>query len=452
MEAEIISLNATNAKCNEAFSEFDIETAPPIPVEVYQNLPKRLKNLCSLIDDQTRKDVFLISCLPVISSQMPNVLAYHRDKWYAPDILAQIVAGPGQGKGMASKGLQMGLVTDDEIRSKARAEIKRYSMLPDKEKVTIPPPQMKSLIIPANASSRKMLDRIQANGGNGLIFENEIDTLINATKQEWGNYTDTVRKSFHHEPLSIIRTNGEYYIQNPRLSILLTGTFDQFKKMFESAENGHFSRYALYTFKRPMEWRSHKPNKRSYSLYQSVRDSGQAMYDMYKRLSGRDNPLFISLTDDQWQHIDDTFSQKMEVIQELGLSDYLHASNNRMPIIALRLTSLFTVLRLNDSRPEDIEELNEVTPTREDFTAGLYLANTLTEHAVRLFYVLPESDSNPKGKRFEEFCSVLPTKFETADALLAGEELNIPERTIKYWLSKDESFTRIKRGEYKKMQ
>jgi hypothetical protein len=113
---------------------------------------------------------------------------------------------------------------------------------------------------------------------------------------------------------------------------------------------------------------------------------------------------------------------------------------------------LFTVLRLYDNNPEDIESLGEVTPTDADFAAGLHLANTFIEHAVRLFHILPETDSNPKGQRFDDFYSVLPTNFETADALLAGEELDIPERTIKYWLSNDESFNKIEYGTYKKVQ
>jgi hypothetical protein len=123
-----------------------------------------------------------------------------------------------------------------------------------------------------------------------------------------------------------------------------------------------------------------------------------------------------------------------------------------MPIIALRLISLFAVLQVNDDRPEALKETVELTPSDADFTAGLYLADTFIKHAIRLFYILPETESNPKGQRFDKFLSVLPDKFETADAMVAAEELDIPHRTVEYWLSTDDSFKRIKRGEYEKTQ
>jgi len=442
--------SATNAKCNSLESQLDVAKAPPIPGVVYDNIPQRLKNLCSLVDTDYRRDVFLVSSLPVLSSQMPNVLAAHRDCYYSPDIFVQVVAGPGTGKGEASKALPLGLETDRHIREESKLEIQHFEETPDEEKTNLDTPKQQSLLIPVNASSRKMLDRIDANNGNGLLFETEIDTLIDATKQDWGNYTGTIRKSFHHEPLSIIRTDGEYYINNPRLSVLLTGTFDQFKAMFESAENGHFSRYALYTFDAPRKWQSHRPTRNSQSLQESVAESGKEMYEMYRRLSNRNTPLYIDLTDEQWEHIDKTFSEKMQIIENLGLSKHLHASNNRAAIIALRLSMIFTILRVNDEDPYKLTDAEQLIPTMQDFTAALELADTFIKHAFRLYYILPNADNDSKGERYKNFVSSLPNEFETSDALLVGEEHNIPERTVKHWLSNMDEFKRIRRGHYEK--
>ena len=447
----VSTTNTTNTKSNSLESQLDISQAPSIPDVVYQNLPVRLQNLCSLIDTDYRRDVFLNAALPVLSSQMPNVLAAHRDCYYSPDIFIQIVAGPGTGKGEASKALPLGLETDKNIREQAKLDIQRYERKSDEEKATLDKPKQQSLLIPANASSRKMLDRIESNGGNGLIFETEIDTLIGATGQDWGNYTDTIRKAFHHEPLSIIRTDGEYYVQNPRLSVCLTGTFDQFKGMFESAENGHFSRYALYTFDAPRQWQSHRPTQNSKTLQESVEESSKEIYQMYRRLSNRPKPLYIDLTDEQWQHIDDTFSEKMQIIESLGLSKQLHASNNRSAIIALRLAMIFTVFRINDEDPTKLTQAENLIPSMKDFTAALELADTYIKHAFRLYYILPNAESDSKGKRYKDFLSYLPKEFETADALLIAEELEIPESTTKYWLSNMDEFERIKRGHYRKI-
>lgn len=36
---------------------------------------------------------------------------------------------------------------------------------------------------------------LQANEGIGLIFETEADTLSNSMKQEWGSFSDVLRKA-----------------------------------------------------------------------------------------------------------------------------------------------------------------------------------------------------------------------------------------------------------------
>lgn len=441
--------NANNATCHAPELDLDIATAPSIPDQVYDNLPKILLDPCSYIDKGHRRDVFLVAALPAASSQMPNVLTPHRDKYYSPDIFTQIVAAPGSGKGGASKGKQLAKVTDQYIRENAELAIQNYELKPDEEKAQTEQPQKQSLFIPANTSSRKFYDRIEANGGNGFIFESEIDTLINANSQEWGNYTDIVRKAFHHEDLSIIRKDGEFYIDSPRLSICLTGTFDQFKTMFESAENGHFSRYALFTFDAPREWRSHRPTKNSRYLDQSITKNSEKLHQMFKELKLRQKPLYVKLTADQWQRIDDTFSERMKMIERLDLSPHLHATNNRAGVIAPRIATIFTVLRAAHNDMNKLRTLDSVEPSDADVDAAITLTDTFINHAFRLYHILPKSDpSDPKGERHKIFLAQLPEQFETSEAVEIGKKNDIPERTVKRWLSNDDKINRIKRGQY----
>jgi hypothetical protein len=80
--------------------------------------------------------------------------------------------------------------------------------------------------IPANTSYAKILWHLEQNEGTGIICETEADTLGNVVKQEWGSYSDMLRKSFHHERLSSSRKgNNEFTEVNaPSLSIALSGT------------------------------------------------------------------------------------------------------------------------------------------------------------------------------------------------------------------------------------
>ncbi len=431
---------------------FDVSTAPQVPDIVYQNLPKLLQTRCSLIEQKHRKDVFLISALPVIASHLTKVVAGHADGYYSPDLFTLIVADPGAGKGVATKAKKLGDTLNKHLIDQSKQERDNFESLPKDEKINLSEPKDRSLLIPANSSSRAIYDTMEANDGWGLLFETEIDTMLNATGQEWGNFSDITRKAFHHEDISINRKNEQFFIDSPRLSICITGTFDQFKKMFQSAENGHFSRYALYTFDVPRKWQSHRPTKKSRQLDESIVSASDALFNLYKILRRRADHLYIDLTNDQWQTIDDTFADNMQAIEDLDLSTYLHASNNRAAILALRMASMFAVLRTFEENPGHLEYADSITPTNADMVASLYLADSFIKHAIRLYNILPNAtDTDGKGERYNKYLQKLPDKFSTGQALEIGEELSIPEPTIKRWLSSSNDINRIKHGYYTKI-
>ena len=73
----------------------------------------------------------------------------------------------------------------------------------------------------------------------GIFCETEADTMGNVLKQDWGSYSDLLRKAFHHEPVSYSRkTNKEWIeLKMPRLSVALAGTPGQVEGLIKSAED-----------------------------------------------------------------------------------------------------------------------------------------------------------------------------------------------------------------------
>jgi hypothetical protein len=61
------------------------------------------------------------------------------------------------------------------------------------------------------------------NDGIGLLFESEGDTLSQTLKSDYGNYSDVLRKAFHHELVSLSRRKDREYceVSNPRVSVAL---------------------------------------------------------------------------------------------------------------------------------------------------------------------------------------------------------------------------------------
>lgn len=65
-------------------------------------------------------------------------------------------------------------------------------------------------------------------------------------------------------------------------------------------------------------------------------------------------------------------------------------------------------------------------------------------------YLKKGKQYDARGVRFVWFFDKLPMQFETSEALEVAQELEIPERTVKRWLSVDENIERIGYGMYKK--
>lgn len=65
-------------------------------------------------------------------------------------------------------------------------------------------------------------------------------------------------------------------------------------------------------------------------------------------------------------------------------------------------------------------------------------------------YFSQNKSYDARGIRFAWFFDRLPMQFKTSEALKLGEELEIPERTIKNWLSNDDNIERIGYGMYRK--
>src|SRR6185369_8710364 len=77
-------------------------------------------------------------------------------------------------------------------------------------------PADKMLIIPANNSTTGVFQLLFENEGRGLLFETEGDTMAQAFKSDYGNYSDGFRKAFHHETISYYRRTDREYVDIER--------------------------------------------------------------------------------------------------------------------------------------------------------------------------------------------------------------------------------------------
>jgi len=197
-----------------------------IPQSVYDNLPGLLSDICEHFAVGFERDVFLTAAITVCSGILSNVIFHHRDKWYHLNLYALIVASAGSGKGDAGLAWNLAELIDDRVYKESEAAIAEWETLrdsvdaiksrnkklkPDAKAEPVPDlparPPLRTLRIAVNSSARGFIDRLQANGGAGVLSDPELKTLNIARKQEWGD-SEVYLKGFQNEDVDLDRAGG----------------------------------------------------------------------------------------------------------------------------------------------------------------------------------------------------------------------------------------------------
>ena len=238
--------------------------SPYLPDDIFDQLPSILKDGCKVFSNPRERDVFLSSALPILGGCMPNVISLYSGKEYFANLYTFNIAAAASGKGSLYWAKVLGskyhkILLDDSNTKKKEFEQKmeiyknlQFNNKGKAQEMEMPQePNYKILYIPANISSARVIQHLKGSNERGIFCETEADSMGNTLKQDWGGYSDLLRKAFHHEPISYSRkTNKEFVeIDNPCLSVALSGTPGQVENLIKSSEDGLFSRFIFYSFK-----------------------------------------------------------------------------------------------------------------------------------------------------------------------------------------------------------
>ena len=417
-----------------------------IPNEVYMNLPEPLNQLTSQFNDRER-DIVLISSLGVFSACFPNVKGDYKDEIYSPNLYTFVIAPPASGKGA----MKWSKLLVQPIHKAKQLEFKRkmyeYSRNPDRDSVE--KPHRISKIIPGNVSSSKFYHHLENSEDSVLMFETEADSLSNMLKQDWGDFSDLMRKAFHHETCSISRNDRFYEIDQPKLSLVLSGTPNQLQPLIASKENGLFSRFCYYYFDEVEGWKDVSPRKRTLgldieSLFKEAGESTKVLYDKLIKLDSVD----IVMNQNQW----DRFNNAMKLINDPFLKnkpDFMSVTK-RLGVMAFRVIMILTVLR-NSSRIQDSSL--ELDVVNKDLEIALLLINYLTEHSLKVFDNYSK-DTKKLTLVDRQILSELPNDFKRGEGIEVAKKHNVPDRTFAEMLNRlqlEGVLQKIKHGEYRKL-
>ncbi len=443
-------------------------------------------------DEPEKCDAMILGALNVISGLMggANGTPEHRSgvygiydgrRVYAP-LYNIIYSGAGNGKGNLMFNKELAYQVKKEMSSAYDAEKSKYDQAmaeweskSKKDRGDAPrEPVYRDPFVPGNSSSSAVYRALDANGGWGLMFETEADTVSSMIDSDYGNYSDLMRKAHHHETLSMNRVTEKLHIDidEPRLSIFLTCTPGQLPSLFPSFENGLGSRFLFYNL--PDEEVSFHDvfALRESPLEDTYKQLGDKLLPLYHALQSRaGHPIQFMLSAAQQKEFLHTYQDLL--VEQYGMQGKgIRAFVFRIALESFRYAMILTTLRrlsewadsFGPSTDHEIfrDDENALICDDRDFRTVKTIVECLVNHTARVYAVMAKEDDNPfalHGKKLSadelRLYKALPEgDFPTADAIDTAKHLQISQRTAQRMLSKFCNVYRIidpvKRGVYNK--
>lgn len=340
-----------------------------------QKLPESVQQMISLASTPEEQDIILMATLTAASACMPNLYFHYgpTGKKYYANLQCFILAAAASGKGIANQALEMVRVIDEQ-----------YPML-----------------IAGDSTLPAFYKALQEQNGCGYLHESEGSVITDIWKTSTSNYNTALRKAAEHEPISRNRVKKASEISSPRLSMLLTGTFGQYRALVPSVENGYFSRLLTVVIKG-----SHAFDKRYVSSKgaQSVipQQIGHHLLRVYESLMNAGEREW-SLTDTQKIRLGEHLETEYGTLISL-LGDNFHSAVIRMAVQIERMAMILSVLRA--SYPQVLPEGKEIgfLCTDEDYETAELIGNRLLLHMAAAFRMIngDEQECVPEIKPLDQ--------------------------------------------------
>ena len=451
------------------------EELPAFPECVFEHLPPFLNEVVNNSISLDDRDTILIGAIVCLSVCFHNICGVYDERIVYPNLYLFVVADAGMGKGALTLCRELVAPINrnlHELSKRLEQEYKEAMNTYIKGKkdggMTMPTePPMRMLVIPANSSASSFLKILGDNDGIGLLFESEGDTLSQTLKSDYGNYSDVLRKAFHHELVSLSRRKDREYceVSNPRVSVALAGTPEQVRKLIPDAENGLMSRFCFYIirFKRGIR-NVFATNDISQSKNAMFKLMGDKFCHLHEEFVRQGNYSF-SLPSDLQEHFIEYLSQVNEECCD-EVDNKMQGVVRRMGLIAYRIMMVLTAIRHLENMPHESSSSDKTIQLichKYDYAIAMNICETLLCHAVFIYRNLSGNQSKRLQSLSQEtgiyvrrntLYNMLPETFTKKDydatVLVLGENGSTANKWIEAFI-KGGKLSRIEQGKYRKI-
>lgn len=440
-EAEPSVETEVSEPCDESIIEHQCPTFPP---QVYQSLPLLLQQgltplTCASAASlpQRRKDALLMSLLTNVSALCAETHLAYGTHDYSPNLAFICLSVAGNGKSEMAYGFRLVEQVDAYLEEQSRQAHRQWQEQMDQYQLAMQDrrlshdekaalsrpddePKDQLLIMPGTTSRSQFTLCMNAMGRDGLIINStEIRTICATLKLDVGDFSDLLCKAMSNERIDqYFKTDmHRIKIEQPKLSVCLSGTFDQFHDFIPSYENGLFSRFGFLMMEPHIEWISQMPDaehSRHNELYAVLAKECLALWQMLRRC-----PTQVQFSAEQWQRHNTVWSQQLQMLVREG-GDDLVSVINRHGLMQMRIAAVLTVLRKWEAYKELMQDWTADEPLGQeaertfrqqhavmwcsdrDFLTAQLIATTLLQHALHLSTTMAVK-SNPQVQPMQEW-------------------------------------------------
>ena len=393
-------------------------------------LPAILQPMMSLAQSPAEKDMLLLSLLTAAGSCMPNLYCRYgiSAKRYYPNLQLFIVGSAACGKGIANLALEL----------------------------VKPIHEAMPLIIPGDATYPAFYQTLAKQNGHGYIHESEGSVITDIWRSSTANYNTALRKAAEHETISRARCKEHSTIENPQLSMVLTGTFSQYRALVPSIENGYFSRLLTLIVDdvQPFSERYVTPAETSQEV---ITTAAEQLYHLYENLFAA-KPREFCLTEEQRTRLGIHLKTAYPTLIRL-LGEDFHSVVLRMAVHIERIAMILTALRLAEE-PFKISNLRFMIECADaDYQIAELIGNKLILHMAQAYQMIKGTEKivAPKIKPLDQkqiLLSLLPEEFESKTLVSEASSQGISRATAIRWNDEWQNsgcIQKIRHGVYKKI-
>ena len=452
--------------CNSIRMEFEGVVENNIPLDVF---PAKLQDMVLALARQENYSIeyTMASLIAGASTAIGNSVNIRiRGGWISSPILYMILVGrPGMGK---TPPLDFAFRPIRKLDAKAikqfKADMEYYNSILENQKgkkdenSSLPPKPILKRTIISDFTPEALIRALDDNSRGIVVYVDEIMGMFNAVNQyNKGQLIEQLLTAFSGKPLDVSRCSMPIPIHVERPFINIVGTM-QTTRVHELVDKGYKDNGLLdriiFVY----------PSLQEISDWQIDEDSYSSSFEKYSSLwedvinkiceidfssdESYDGILQNVLNFSQeagayftnWRN---SLIKKINHIKDDGLVD---SRVMKIPMITARLALVFQILRW--ACGEVHKDFVDIDSTKSAIRLSTYFEECYSN--IQKFMLMESIEPQRK-----ELLDNVPSIFSTADAIQAGKEVGLSERSVMYALvnlTTNKVIRKIKRGEYEKLQ